>query len=87
VDRKEAEQIVHRDLPRVIKEMLKGLPIKPPDGLAQQIYDSSFEGLVTDLIDGTIPLMPGDRLTLQLVESTGALAFKLTDASGNITNL
>lgn len=67
--------------------MLKSLPIKPPDGLAQQIYNSSFEGLVTDLLDSKIPLMPGDRLTLQLVESTGALAFKLTDSSDNITNL
>jgi hypothetical protein len=85
VDRQEAEKIVRRDLPGVISQMLK--PIRPPHGLVQQIYDSSFEAIVADLIDGSIPLGPDGRLTAQLVESTGKLAIKLKDSSGNITSL
>jgi hypothetical protein len=87
VNREHAEKIVRRDLPGVINEMLKGLPIRPPDGLAQQIYDSSHEAMVADLLDGTIPLGPDGRLTAELVESTGTLAFKLSDSTGNTTNL
>jgi hypothetical protein len=81
VDREQAEKIVRRDLPRVIKEMLKGIPIRPPDGLAQQIYDASHEAMVAGLVDGTILLGPDGRLTAQLVESTGILAFNLTDSA------
>jgi hypothetical protein len=87
VDRKEAEKIARRDLPKVIKEMLKGLPGKPPDGLVQQIYESSFEAMVANLVDGTITLGPEGRLTAQLVESTGTLAFKVKDSGGNIRSL
>jgi hypothetical protein len=87
MDRKEAERIVGRDLPGVIKKMLKGLPIKAPAGLDRQIYDSSFEGLVADLVDGSLQLGRDGRLTSQLLESTGKVAFQFTDAAGNITNL
>ena len=85
--RKEAEKVVRRDLPRVIKEMLRGMPGRPPDGLAEQIYDTIFEPMVSNLVDGTVPLGPDGHLTLQLVESTGTLSFKLRDSSGNITSL
>ena len=87
VDRKAAEKIVRRDLPGVIKEMLKRLPFKPPDGLARQVYETSFEGMVTALLDGTIALAPDGPLTSELVESTGTLMFKFRDAAGNMTTL
>jgi hypothetical protein len=87
LDRKQAEKIVRRDLPGVIKKMLKGLPFRPPDGLAQQIYDTTFEAMVADLLDGTIMLGPEGRLTAQSLESTGILTFKLKDSDGNLTNL
>jgi hypothetical protein len=85
VDRKEAENIVRRDLPEVIKEILKKLPFKPPKGLAKQIYDTAFEAMVADVLDGTIALTPDGRLTSQMVESSGNLAIKLSDAAGNVT--
>jgi hypothetical protein len=87
VDREEAEEIVRRDLPKVIKEMLKGLPGKSPAGLTLQIYESSFEAIVANLVDGTIPLGPDRRLTAELVETTGTLAFQLKDSNGNISSL
>jgi len=87
VDRKQAEKVVRRDLPGVIWAMLKGLPFRPPRELEQQIYDSSFEAIVTCLVDGSIPLGPDGRLTAQLVESSGAVTFKLRDSAGNVTNL
>jgi hypothetical protein len=87
VDRKQVEKVVRRDLPGVIRAMLKGLPFAPPRELEQQIYDSSFEAVVTCLLDGSIPLGPDGHLTAQLVESSGAVAFKLRDSAGNVTNL
>jgi hypothetical protein len=87
VDRKQAEKIVRRDLPRVINEMLKGLPFGPPHALVQQIYDTSFEAMVANLVDGTVQLGPEGRLTAQLLESSGIVAFKLKDSSGNTTSL
>jgi hypothetical protein len=85
VDRKEAEKIVRRDLPGVIKEMLKGLPARPA-GLVQQVYDSSFEAMVTNLVDGKIQLGPDGRLTTQLVEASGTFTLKLSDSAGNTTS-
>ena len=87
MDRKEAEKVVRRDLPTVIKEMLHGIPGRPPDGLANQIYDTIFEPMISNLMDGTVPLGPDGRLTAQLVDSTGTLSFKLRDSSGDITSL
>jgi hypothetical protein len=92
VDRKQAEKIVRRDLPGVIKEMLKGLPIYSSLGpvqkiLVQHIYDSSIEAMVANLVDGTIPVGPNGRLTAQLVESSGTFALNLKDSAGNITDL
>jgi hypothetical protein len=85
VDRKEAENIVRRDLPGVIKEILKRLPFKPPKGLAEQIYDTAFDAMVADVLDGSIAVTPDGRLTSQLVESSGNLSIKLSDAAGNVT--
>jgi hypothetical protein len=87
VDRKAAEKIVRRDLPGVIKEMLKRLPFKPPEGLARQVYETSFEGMVAALVDGTIPFAPEGRLTSELIESTGTVTLKLRDSAGNMTTL
>jgi hypothetical protein len=87
VDRNEAEKIVSRDLPGVIAKMLKGLPFKAPDGLAKQIYDSAAPTMVADVVDGTIPLTPDGRLTFELVQASGKLGMKLSDASGNETPL
>jgi hypothetical protein len=87
MDRNEAEKIVSRDLPGVIAKMLKGLPFKPPDGLAKQIYDSAAPTMVADVLDGTIPLTPEGRLSFELVQASGKLGFKLSDASGNVTAL
>lgn len=87
MDRTEAEKIVGRDLPGVIAKILKGLPFKAPDGLAKQIYESVAPTMVADVLDGTIPLSPEGRLTFDLVQASGKLAFKLSDAAGNITAL
>ncbi|HEX9476914.1 MAG TPA: hypothetical protein VGA41_09670 [Candidatus Dormibacteraeota bacterium] len=85
MDREAAEKIVRRDLPGVIKEMLKRLPFKAPDGLARQVYETSFEGMVAALLDGTIPLASDGRLTSELVEATGTVTLKLRDSNGNMT--
>jgi hypothetical protein len=87
MDRQEAEKIVSRDLPGIIAKMLKGLPFKPPDGLAKQIYDSAAPTMVADLLDGTMQFTPEGRLTFELVQASGKLSFKLTDALGNSTTL
>ena len=87
MDRKQAEKVVGRDFPGVIAQMLKSLPFKPPDGLAKQIYDSTAQGMVADLLDGTIPLTTDGRLTFEAVQAAGKLALKLSDAEGNTTNL
>jgi hypothetical protein len=87
VDRAEAERIVRRDLPGVIKEMLKGLPMGASRGLVEQIYRTTFEAMVQNLVDGTLPLGPDRRLTSQLAASTGTLSFGLKDSSGNVTRL
>jgi hypothetical protein len=87
VEREQAEKIVRRDLPGVISEMLKSLPFGPPHELVQQIYDTGFEAMVATLVDGTVHLGPEGRLTAQLLESSGIVAFKLKDSSGNITSL
>jgi hypothetical protein len=87
VDSKEAEKIVSRDLPGVIAKMLKGLPFKAPDGLAKQIYDSAAPTMVADVLDGTIAVSPEGRLTFDLVQASGKLEFKLSDAAGNTTAL
>jgi hypothetical protein len=87
VDRQTAEKIVARDLPGVIAKMLKGLPFKPPDGLAKQIYASAAPALVADVLDGSIQLTPDGRLTFEAVQASGNLTFKLTDPSGNATTL
>jgi hypothetical protein len=86
MDRQEAEKIVSRDLPGIIAK-LKGLPFKPPAGLAKQIYDSAAPTMVADLLDGTMQLTPEVRLTFELVQAAGKLSFKLTDALGNSTTL
>lgn len=87
MDRTDAEKVVARDLPGVIAQMLKGLPFKPPDGLVKQIYDAASQGLVADILDGTIPLTADGRLTFEAVQATGKLTLQLSDADGNITNL
>ena len=87
MDRAEAERIVRRDLPGVIKEMLKGLPMGASRDLVNQIYETSFEAMVQNLVDGTLPLGPDRRLTAQLAASTGILSFGLKDSSGNVTRL
>lgn len=87
VDRKDAEKIVGRDLKGVIAKMLKGLPFKPPDGLVEQIYKTSFEAMVTNLADGSIQVGPDGHLTAELVQSTGLFSLQLSDRSGNKTQL
>ena len=67
--------------------MLKGLPMGAPSGLVEQIYETSFEAMVQNLVDGTLPLGPDRRLTAQLAASTGTLSFGLKDSSGNVTRL
>jgi hypothetical protein len=87
VDREEAEKIVSRDLPGAIAEVLKGFPFKPPDSLAQQLYETAAPAAISALLDGTVLATPDGHLTFEAVQSSGKLTFKLTDSAGNATIL
>lgn len=71
MDRSEAEEIVRRDLPGIIVVMLSVMPTAPPQGMAQHIFDSSFEGIVGAILDGTVVLTPEGRLTVRLGGKAG----------------
>jgi len=68
-------------------EMLEGASLGSLDGLAKQLYDTSFEAMVANLMDGTVALGPARRLTAQLIETSGTFSIKLRDSSGNTTSL